>query len=211
MSTHLPTCRAVLGHCLRGSLREVLSSGSGSGSSGNSSSNESARLMQLLSTTKASLRCLEVASGGGLALAGAGGKAAPSSAANQRVQQFIEALLCTAHPSSAAASSNSGSDSTAGAANTLQLLWQLAVQQPGISSVAARRAHDILLWSLAPPLEHLHAVLPEPAVQACCMAELASHVALLASGSCITQPSPFCLVRAQCAVRRCAVLYVSLT
>jgi hypothetical protein len=163
--------------------------------------------MQLLSTTKASLRCLEVASGGGLALGGAGAKAAHSSAGDADVQQFIEALLCTAHPSSAtaAASSISGSDSTAGAANTLQLLWQLAVQQPGISSVAARRAHDILLWSLAPPLAHLQAMLLGPAVEACCVAELASHVGLLASGTCNAQPSPFCLVSVTCGALRCPV------
>lgn len=168
----------MLGARLHDSLLCTLSSG-GNGGSGRGSSDGSGTLLllELLSTTKAALRCLAVAEGCGLQL-GSGRDA------EQQRQRFVGSLLCT--PYSSASQSHTG----------LRLLWELVVHQPGSCAMAAPRACDILLWCLAPPLPELQHLLLGHAAEACPAEELAGQLLVAKAGSadgarsCI-DPSPF--------------------
>lgn len=117
-------------------------------------------LLQLLSTTKAALRCLELAAASGLQL--------ETGSIKSRVHTFVQGLLCTWQPSGAHANAP---DCTA-----LQLLWRLVVQHSTLSCVAARKACDILLWTLAPPMPDLQRTLIKPLAAACSAAELAAKL-----------------------------------
>jgi len=128
------------------------------------------QLLQLLSTSKAALRCLAVAEGCGLRLPLPDGTAA----AQQR-QRFVDALLCKPY----------GSTCPPGASHRLtglRLLWQLVVCQPGACASAAPRACAILLWCLAPPFPELQQLLSAQAADACPAEELARQLCASQAG-----------------------------
>lgn len=144
----------MLAECLHRSLVGTLPGHSGGAGSSTLS------LLQVLSTTKASLRCLELAAASGLQLSGSGFE--------DGVRCFVQKVLCTSAPS--------GAHADAPACTALQLLWRLAVQHNGLNSVAARKACDILLWALAPPVPGLRHILLGPLAAACSAAELTARL-----------------------------------
>ncbi|KAL4425303.1 hypothetical protein ABPG75_009319 [Micractinium tetrahymenae] len=144
---------ALLGMQLHASLLSALA--------GNSSCSGASQLLQLLSTSKAALRCLSVAARCKLPL-GAG-----QVAEGEERKGFVAALLCTPY---------SGANAAGIGPTCLRLLWQLAVQQAGACGPAARRACDILLWCLPPPFPELEGLLQSQAAVSCPPDELAQQL-----------------------------------
>lgn len=129
---------------------------------------DAAQLLQLLTTSKAALRCLTVAARCGLLLV------AEQATEAQQQERFVNALLCTSYSAAGTACREPTS---------LRLLWKLAVQQPGACAPAARKACDILLWCLPPPLPGLEGLLREQTDQDCPAAELAAGLQPAGSGA----------------------------
>jgi hypothetical protein len=138
------------------------------------------RLLSLLSTAKAALRCLEIAQSTGLALTGPeinvkGGPAA-----------FVEQLLLTpARP---------------GCLPLLDQLWELSIRWHGAGSAVARKACDILLWAVQAPIPAARDSLRRSVAQMCSPARLAVCLRSLEGVPRIGafKPSPFATVSAAC-------------
>lgn len=197
----------MLGAALSSALSAVLQFGSGGSSDSDSDSgSNSMRLLHVLTTTKAALRCLEVARASSLQLSCEDG----ADGAEAQEQRFAAALLstCSAAGSNEGSSGGDSFNQQAAPYNTLQLLWQLVAGQAG-SHAAAHKACGLLRWCLDCPSAHLQPVLSPPAAALVAsrlpelLAQLEAAAAQPLSRTC--RPSALCWVSCcACWVRCCA-------
>lgn len=139
-------CSADTGPALRTALEAAVLDGKKAGAG---------QLLQLLSSSLATLRALVVAERRELAFAGV-----PSERRRQAQQDCVRQLIQLEGGGAGPVPGQGGQELAC-----LQLLWSLALRNESAGCPVHRKAAILLHWCLAPGLPHLAAMLAQPAVR----------------------------------------------